>query len=259
VKYQKLKQAALKCILLTTFEPIKTRLKLPIHNISCYNLYSMTLILNIETSTKVCSVSLGLNGELLAFKEESSDKYIHSEKLNVFIEELFTQVDYELKDLAAVCVSKGPGSYTGLRIGVSSAKGFCYALDIPLISIDSLSVLASGYLNKNFIAANTILMPMIDARRMEVYTAAFNNKAEMLNAISAEVIDAEFFDGNKEIILIGDGAEKCNVVITENVRIENHLSSSIGMIKLSYLKFSQKEFEDVAYFEPFYLKDFIAV
>ena len=104
----------------------------------------MTLILNIETSTKVCSVSLGLDGELLAVKEESSDKYIHSEKLNVFIEELFTQVDYQLKDLAAVCVSKGPGSYTGLRIGVSSAKGFCYALDIPLISIDSLSVLASG-------------------------------------------------------------------------------------------------------------------
>ena len=200
----------------------------------------MTLILNIETSTKVCSVSLGLNGELLAAKEESSDKYIHSEKLNVFIEELFAQVDYELKDLAAVCVSKGPGSYTGLRIGISSAKGFCYALDIPLISIDSLSALACSYLNNNVIDVNTILMPMIDARRMEVYTAAFNNKAEMLNAISAEVIDAEFFDGNKEIILIGDGAKKCSVVITENVRIENHLSSSTGMIKLSYLKFSKR-------------------
>ena len=219
----------------------------------------MTLILNIETSTKVCSVSLGLDGDLLASKEESSEKYIHSEKLNVFIEELFTQVDYELKDLAAICVSKGPGSYTGLRIGVSSAKGLCYALDIPLISIDSLSVLASGFLNNNFIAANTILMPMIDARRMEVYTAAFNNKAAMLNAISAEVIDAEFFDGNKEIILIGDGAEKCNLVIPANVRIENHLSSSKGMTNLAYLKFSKKEFEDVAYFEPYYLKDFIVV
>jgi tRNA threonylcarbamoyladenosine biosynthesis protein TsaB len=216
----------------------------------------MTLILNIETSTKVCSVSLGLNGEILASKEESSDKYIHSEKLNVFIEELFTQVDYELKDLAAVCVSKGPGSYTGLRIGVSCAKGFCYALDIPLISIDSLSVLARDYLNNNFINANTILMPMIDARRMEVYTAAFNNKAEMHTSISAEVIDAEFFDTNKEIILIGDGAKKCNAVIPGNVRIENHLSSSKGMTNLSYLKFSKKEFEDVAYFEPFYLKCF---
>jgi len=216
----------------------------------------MTLILNIETSTKVCSVSLGLDGELLAVKEESSDKYIHSEKLNVFIKDLFTQVDYQLKDLAAVCVSKGPGSYTGLRIGISSAKGFCYALDIPLISIDSVSVLACGYLNNNVIDANTILMPMIDARRMEVYTAAFNNKAEMKTPISAEVIDVAFFDANKEIILIGDGAEKCNAVIPANVRIENHLSSSKGMINLSYLKFSKKEFEDVAYVEPFYLKSF---
>ena len=216
----------------------------------------MTLILNIETSTKVCSVSLGLDGELLAVKEESSDKYIHSEKLNVFIKDLFTQVDYQLKDLAAVCVSKGPGSYTGLRIGISSAKGFCYALDIPLISIDSVSVLACGYLNNNVIDANTILMPMIDARRMEVYTAAFNNKGEMHTSISAEVIDVDFFDKNKEIILIGDGAEKCNAFIPNNVRVENHLSSSKGMINLSYLKFSKKEFEDVAYFEPFYLKSF---
>ena len=216
----------------------------------------MNLLLNIETSTKVCSVSLALNGEILASKEESSEKYIHSEKLNVFIEELFAQVDYQLKDLAAICVSKGPGSYTGLRIGVSCAKGFCYALDIPLISIDSLSVLAKGYLSDNFINANTILMPMIDARRMEVYTAIFNHKAEIQTSISAEVIDAEFFDTNKEIILIGDGAKKFNSIIPRNVRIENHLSSSKGMASLSYSKFSKKEFEDVAYFEPYYLKSF---
>ena len=216
----------------------------------------MNLLLNIETSTKVCSVSLALNGEILASKEESSEKYIHSEKLNVFIEELFAQVDYQLKDLAAICVSKGPGSYTGLRIGVSCAKGFCYALGIPLISIDSLSVLARGYLSDNFINANTILMPMIDARRMEVYTAVFNHKAEIQTTISAEVIDAEFFDTNKEIILIGDGAKKFNSIIPRNVRIENHLSSSKGMASLSYSKFSKKEFEDVAYFEPYYLKSF---
>lgn len=216
----------------------------------------MNLLLNIETSTKVCSVSLALNGEILASKEESSEKYIHSEKLNVFIEELFAQVDYQLKDLAAICVSKGPGSYTGLRIGVSCAKGFCYALDIPLISIDSLSVLAKGYLSDNFINANTILMPMIDARRMEVYTAIFNHKAEIQTSISAEVIDAEFFDTNKEIILIGDGAKKFNSIIPRNVRIKNHLSSSKGMASLSYSKFSKKEFEDVAYFEPYYLKSF---
>jgi len=216
----------------------------------------MNLLLNIETSTKVCSVSLALNGEILASKEESSEKYIHSEKLNVFIEELFAQVDFQLKDLAAICVSKGPGSYTGLRIGVSCAKGFCYALDIPLISIDSLSVLARGYLSDNFINANTILMPMIDARRMEVYTAVFNHKAEIQTSISAEVIDAEFFDTNKEIILIGDGAKKFNSIIPRNVRIENHLSSSRGMASLSYSKFSKKQFEDIAYFEPYYLKSF---
>ena len=217
---------------------------------------SMALILNIETSTKVCSVSLALNGDVIAFKEESSEKYIHSEKLNIFIEELFAQVDYQLNDLAAICVSKGPGSYTGLRIGVSSAKGFCYALDIPLISIDSLSVLARDYLNNNFMQANTILMPMIDARRMEVYTAVFNDKADIQTAISAEVIDVEFFDTNKEIILIGDGAKKFNSIIPRNVRIENNLSSSKGMASLSYLKFTKKEFEDVAYFEPYYLKSF---
>ena len=216
----------------------------------------MTLILNIETSTKVCSVSLALNGDVIAFREESSEKYIHSEKLNIFIEDLFAQVDYQLNDLAAICVSKGPGSYTGLRIGVSSAKGLCYALDIPLISIDSLSVLARGYLNNNFMHANTILMPMIDARRMEVYTAVFNEKADIQTAISAEVIDAEFFDTKKEIILIGDGAKKFNSIIPRNVRIENNLSSSKGMASLSYLKFSKKEFEDVAYFEPYYLKSF---
>ena len=216
----------------------------------------MNLLLNIETSTKVCSVSLALNGEILASKEESSEKYIHSEKLNVFIEELFAQVDFQLKDLAAICVSKGPGSYTGLRIGVSCAKGFCYALDIPLISIDSLSVLARSYLSDNFINANTILMPMIDARRMEVYTAVFNHKAEIQTSISAEVIDAEFFDTNKEIILIGDGAKKFNSIIPRNVRIENHLSSSRGMASLSYSKFSKKQFEDIAYFEPYYLKSF---
>ena len=216
----------------------------------------MTLILNIETSTKVCSVSLALNGDVIAFKEESSEKYIHSEKLNIFIEELFAQVDYQLNDLAAICVSKGPGSYTGLRIWVSSAKGFCYALDIPLISLDSLSVLARDYLNNNFMQANTILMPMIDARRMEVYTAVFNDKADIQTAISAEVIDVEFFDTNKKIILIGDGAKKFNSIIPRNVRIENNLSSSKGMASLSYLKFTKKEFEDVAYFEPYYLKSF---
>lgn len=219
---------------------------------------TMTLILNIETSTKVCSVSLGLDGKLIGLKEESSDKYIHSEKLNLFIEEVFAQTEYEFKDLSAVCVTKGPGSYTGLRIGVSCAKGLCYALDIPLISIDSLTVLANGFIELNNASSDIHIMPMIDARRMEVFTATFNNKGEMLDSISAKIIDSESFDTNQEVILIGDGAEKCKEVLSENVRIERHLASSKEMVNLSYLKFKENDFEDVAYFEPFYLKDFIA-
>jgi len=218
----------------------------------------MTLILNIETSTKVCSVSLGLDGELIALKEESSDKYIHSEKLNLFIEDLFTQVEYTLKDLNAICITKGPGSYTGLRIGVSCAKGLCYALDIPLISIDSLTVLASGYSSTQSVNSSTHIIPMIDARRMEVYTATFNSQGEILDSISAKIIDSESFDLNKEIVLIGDGAKKCSDVIPKNATIENYLSNSQGMVQLSFERYNQEEFEDVAYFEPFYLKDFIA-
>lgn len=224
----------------------------------------MNLLLNIETSTKVCSVSLALNGDILASKEESSEKYIHSEKLNVFIEELFTQVDYQLKDLAAICVSKGPGSYTGLRIGVSCAKGFCYALDIPLISIDSLSVLARGYLNDNFINANTILMPMIDARRMEVYASVYDANYTQVREIKAEIItEASYQDYLKlgTVTFLGDGAMKCKEVIThENaVFLSDYFPSSKEMASLSYEKYDKNDIEDVAYFEPFYLKDFIVI
>jgi len=218
----------------------------------------MALILNIETATKVCSVSLALDGKMIALKEESSDKYIHSEKLNLFIEDLFKQVNFELNDLSAVCVSKGPGSYTGLRIGVSSAKGLCYALDIPLISIDSLSVLANGFLAENNVEADTLIIPMIDARRMEVFTATFSNHGILMEEISAKVIDVDTYSSDKKIILIGDGAEKCKEVIPEYVSIEKHLSSSKGIVEMAYKKFLANEFEDVAYFEPFYLKDFIA-
>lgn len=216
----------------------------------------MTLILNIETSTKVCSVSLGLNGQLVAIKEESSDQYIHSEKLNLFIEELFTQVDYTIKDLSAVCVTKGPGSYTGLRIGVSCAKGLCYALDIPLISINSLDVLAKGFIEENTINEDTEIVPMIDARRMEVFTATYTALGVISEDISAKIIDANSFNKAHKKVLIGDGAEKCKEVISSNITIENYLSSSRGMVKNSFEKFSKKQFEDVAYFEPYYLKDF---
>lgn len=219
----------------------------------------MTLILNIETSTKACSVSLGVDGKLIALKEESSDKYIHSEKLNLFIEDVFTQTDFTLKDLDAICVTKGPGSYTGLRIGVSSAKGLCYALEIPLISMDSLSVLANSVIENNSIEEGTLLTPMIDARRMEVYTATFDSKGKMKSPISAEVIDADTFDNNQKRLLFGDGAEKCKEVLeNSNIEFIEQFSTAKGMVKISYTKFKANEFEDVAYFEPFYLKDFQA-
>jgi len=217
----------------------------------------MALILNIETSTKICSVSLSLKGKTLAVVEELGQQYIHSEKLTLFIEDLFSKLNYSLNDLDAICVSKGPGSYTGLRIGVSCAKGLCYALSIPLISIDSLTILSAFFTKKNKVSdANAILYPMIDARRMEVFTL----KKEEIVAL---ILDENTFDNiEKPIYLFGDGANKLKELYKDKSNITivpNFETSSVGMEKIGYQKFINKEWEDVAYFEPFYLKEFIAI
>ena len=228
----------------------------------------MALILNIETSTEVCSVSLAENGQLL-FKKESIDGMNHSRLLTVFIEEIFAENNILINTIDAVAVCKGPGSYTGLRIGVSVAKGLCFGLNIPLISVNSLEVLGI-YATQNIAkyyqandAAQVLFCPMIDARRMEVYTSLYNLNGEEIRPVSAEIIDgnflSEFFENHK-ILFFGNGAEKCKSLIKhKNAFFEGPMKTSAQFMQaISEEKFNKKEFENVAYFEPFYLKNFVA-
>ncbi len=220
----------------------------------------MALILNIETSTEVCSITISKNGELL-YKRETLEGLSHSELLTVFIEELLAENNLKLNQLNAVAVSKGPGSYTGLRIGVSVAKGLCYGLEIPLIAVNSLETMGT-YAAFNS-SENMLFCPMIDARRMEVYTALYNSKGEEIKPVSAEIIEEDFLSeylNDNKILFFGNGAEKCKTQITNSNAIFNgpQKTSAQFMQKLTDEKYNKKEFEDVAYFEPFYLKNFVA-
>lgn len=227
----------------------------------------MALILNIETSTEVCSVALAENGTTL-FAKESSEGMNHAEMLTVFIQDLFSDNQLSLKSVDAVAVSKGPGSYTGLRIGVSVAKGLCYALDIPLISINSLDVLgkyAAQNLSK-FYKSETgkmLFCPMIDARRMEVFTALYNESGEQIKPVTAEIVDETFLEDILEthkVMFFGNGAQKCKQKLTHPNALFNgpEKTSAQFMQNLAQIKYNRNEFEDVAYFEPFYLKNFVA-
>lgn len=229
----------------------------------------MALILNIETSTIVCSVSVSRDGIVLAIKESREEKS-HAKLLTIFIDELLKELNYKIDDLDAVAISKGPGSYTGLRIGVSTAKGLCYAKDLPLIAINTLQSMANGIIlkfNSNNLpienVETAILVPMIDARRMEVYSAFFNSKGESLRDVMAEIIDDHSYKeilSKQKMIFFGDGSEK----IRETIQHENAIfltdiyPSSKDMAELSESAYQKREFENVAYFEPFYLKDFVA-
>jgi tRNA threonylcarbamoyladenosine biosynthesis protein TsaB len=228
----------------------------------------MALILNIETSTEVCSVFMAKNGQTL-FKKESLEGLNHSRVLTVFIEELFAQNNIEPKILDAVAVSKGPGSYTGLRIGVSVAKGLCYGLNIPLISVNSLEIMgiyAAQNKEKYILKKDEtpiLFCPMIDARRMEVYTALYNSKGEEIRQVSAEIIDESFLTDlleNHKILIFGNGADKCkNMITNKNAIFEGPKTTSAEFMQMiAEEKFSKKQYEDVAYFEPFYLKNFVA-
>lgn len=216
----------------------------------------MIYILNIETATKNCSVSLAKNGETILCKEIAEQGYSHAEKLHVFIEDILKETAITVRDLKAVAVSKGPGSYTGLRIGVSTAKGLCYALGIPLISIDTLEVLA-----KQVVVEKGLIVPMIDARRMEVYSSVFDTTHTKIKEVQAEVLtENSYAEIIEPIYFVGDCQEKCQTVLTAaNFRFlpEIIFPSANEMSSLSYEKFLKNEFEDVAYFEPFYLKDFM--
>ncbi len=219
----------------------------------------MTYILNIETATKNCSVSLSRNGELIAIKELNNGNYSHAEVLHSFVNEVVNESGISLSDLSAVAISKGPGSYTGLRIGVSAAKGLCFALDIPLISINTLASLAHGLTIKS-----GKIVSMLDARRMEVYSAVFEKDFIQVRETKAEIIDGnsflEYLDKGT-VYFVGDGAEKCKDVITHDNAVfsEEQFPSAKEMCSLAYDKYKKNDIEDVAYFEPFYLKDFIVI
>lgn len=216
----------------------------------------MALILNIETATKNCSVALAKEGKTLAIREIATQNFSHAEKLHVFIEELFSETNLKLQDLNAIAVSQGPGSYTGLRIGVSAAKGLCYALSVPLISIDTLELLA-----RKITIKNGIIVPMIDARRMEVFCAFFDSEYNKKRETKAEIIDENSYQEISETMhLIGDGAMKFKDILTDakfQYYPEIEFPSATEMAQVSFQKFEESQFEDVAYFEPFYLKDFV--
>nr|WP_309757663.1 tRNA (adenosine(37)-N6)-threonylcarbamoyltransferase complex dimerization subunit type 1 TsaB [Flavobacterium sp.] len=216
----------------------------------------MSYILNIETATKNCSVALAKEGKTIFYKEIAEEGYSHAERLHVFIEEIIKEVGITLQDLSAVAVSQGPGSYTGLRIGVSAAKGLCYALNIPLIAIDTVQALAS-----QVTISNGLIIPMIDARRMEVYSAVFAPNLEQKREVLAEIITENSFENLQETLyFVGDCAEKCKLVLTKENYIfldEIVYPSAKEMSFLSFEKFKKSDTVDVAYFEPYYLKDFM--
>jgi len=219
----------------------------------------MALILGIETATRNCSVALFKDGIVIAEKEHISDDYIHAEQLTLFIQQVIESANVTLKNVEAVALSKGPGSYTGLRIGTSSAKGLCYALDIPLIAISTLKAMAFA-MAKN--EKSAIYCPMIDARRMEVFSALYDVDNKQVRGVQADVVDEntyiEFLAD--ETIFFGDGSLKCQEIINhKNAKfIEGINPSAKNLGILANTKFENKDFENVAYFEPYYLKDFVA-
>lgn len=216
----------------------------------------MSYILNIETATKNCSVSLAKDGLTVLYKEIAEQGYSHAEKLHVFIEEILQESSVNFQEIKAIAVSKGPGSYTGLRIGVSTAKGLCYALGIPLISLDTLEVLA-----KQVVVENGLIVPMIDARRMEVYSAVFDCNHHKISEVRAEILSKNsYVEIAENVYFVGDCQEKCKEVLTKKnftFLSEVVFPSAKDMSSLSFEKFTKNDFEDVAYFEPFYLKDFV--
>lgn len=219
----------------------------------------MGFILNIETATKNCSVSISKDGEVVALKELNEGKFSHAEKLHSFILDIVREVAIEMHDLDAIAISKGPGSYTGLRIGVSAAKGLCYALEKPLISVPTLEIMALQVP----VVKNELVVPLLDARRMEVYSGIFDHNYQQIRQTEAEIIDETSFQSILEkgiVHFAGDGAEKCKEHIRhDNARfLSNIYPSAREMASIATRKFKVGDFEDVAYFEPFYLKDFVA-
>ncbi len=217
-------------------------------------------ILHLETSSKNCSVAISDGEELLCLCEEISDNYKQSESLHTFVEWALEGAEIQLSDLHAISLGKGPGSYTGLRIGAASAKGFCFGLDIPLLAVDSLETMVEMYLNKGY----DCIIPLIDARRMEVYTATFDgNSGLRLSETEALILDENSFPHlqDQKVIFVGDGAKKAQEILgLKNADFDESIYPSAKyLVKKSAAKYKSNDFEDVAYFEPFYLKEFQGV
>jgi tRNA threonylcarbamoyladenosine biosynthesis protein TsaB len=220
------------------------------------------MIICLETATPLCSVALCDDNGVISLKESNESKS-HAAMITVYIDELLKEHDMKVSDLEAVAVSKGPGSYTGLRIGVSVAKGLAFGAEIPLIGVETTLSMYKGikvkYYEDNM---DTLYCPMLDARRMEVYYAVYDNTGDKIKDISAEIITENTFKSfpeSKKIIFFGDGALKCKEVIRRDNALfdEDFIISASYMYRPALEAFKAKQFEDVAYFEPFYLKDFI--
>ncbi|MDB5012989.1 MAG: tsaB [Daejeonella sp.] len=220
------------------------------------------LILQIETATTCCSVALAENGVVLAFREQN-ERNIHAASITLFIEEVMLKTGKKFSDLDAVAISKGPGSYTGLRIGVSTTKGLCYALDIPLIAVSTLEAMTSHVIERGDCESeNTLFCPMIDARRMEVFTALYDQNLNIVEEVNAKILDETSFKEyleNHKIVFFGDGSDKCKELFErhENALFMPIENSATHLTQLALAKFDAGDTENVAYFEPYYLKEYL--
>ncbi|MEM9920027.1 MAG: tRNA (adenosine(37)-N6)-threonylcarbamoyltransferase complex dimerization subunit type 1 TsaB [Bacteroidota bacterium] len=217
----------------------------------------MPLILNIETSTEVCSVALGQDGQLLELCE-SDQPFVHAEKITLLVQECLEKAGVQLNDLSAVAISKGPGSYTGLRVGSSVAKGICYALDKPLIAVDTLESLAMAC-RRLHPRESAIYCPMIDARRMEVYTALYNSAGDCLESPHAHILTTasfeDYYKSEQELLLCGNGAEKAKKVLPDEFSTFCTLGcSATHLVSLAEVAFQRGQIVDTAYFSPTYIK-----
>lgn len=223
----------------------------------------MERIILIETSTALCSAAIAEDGKIVCSRESGEDRS-HASLTAVFIDELLKERGCGVADCTAVCVSEGPGSYTGLRVGVSTAKGLCFGAGIPLLSVSTLEVLVSQAIEDAAKTGDTFryIVPMIDARRMEVYTAIFSGDGKKLGETEAKVIDSDSFKdilAEGPVLFIGDGAGKCEgTLLHPNARFRQTCPRATAMLAPAVRELHERDFRDTAYFEPFYLKDFVA-
>ncbi len=227
----------------------------------------MSLILCIETGTDICSVGIARDGEMVSLRE-SDEGRDHAKKVAVFVDELLRETHVKPQELDAIAVGMGPGSYTGLRIGVSFAKGLCYGLNIPLVAVGSLDALAQVAIEDHQVGIinvdcwdEAMLCPMVDARRMEVYAQIFDTQCAPQSEVVAEVVTEESFlqwRSTRPLVIFGNGAAKCCELLSDAIYV-NVAPSARGLARLAHQRFEAGKVEDIAYFEPFYLKDFIVI